>query len=570
MRRFLSLLLIGAILLCALASCKEDPTPPAASQEPSEQGGGAIALYNDQGVQCQLVYPNDAGETVMHAVERMQANFKELTGAELPAYAEASAPVGTAATIYFGNTWAAWDQGIPSDTGYYNYTVSIRNGNLYAYAMYEALLTELVIKLDLQFSKRFANGSLELEEGFSIFGTAAAYRLLSNVPYFDNADYHSTHDCDNGYEMVLIRNATAESFASYCQKLTAKGYTLAAENDMNGNLARTYFNADGVMLHTYLTPHSGEVRVIVANNPDYNSNPSDTNEKFQSFLRPLSADGGMGYLIRLGDGSFLVIDGGYDSDNCANEIYNLLKENAPDPSSIVISAWIFTHGHIDHVGAFKVFASKYASDKTVTIKSFVENMCLTEEQTEFINTASWKTARKTMEDYYPTVPVYVALTGQKLNFSNAEVEILYTMPDYMPNRILNESDATPSDPLKGNGNIQSVVFRVRINGISMLFMGDTVKLCCDEMSDRYGTYLKSDYVQMAHHGIEDTRPRAQNATKEIYGLIDPDYALLPCEGDRMSAVMKKDVNKYLAQLIGGEQNVICSGKYNKNIPLSGN
>jgi len=326
MRRFLSLLLIGAILLCALASCKEDPTPPAASQEPSEQGGGAIALYNDQGVQCQLVYPNDAGETVMHAVERMQANFKELTGAELPAYAEASAPVGTAATIYFGNTWAAWDQGIPSDTGYYNYTVSIRNGNLYAYAMYEALLTELVIKLDLQFSKRFANGSLELEEGFSIFGTAAAYRLLSNVPYFDNADYHSTHDCDNGYEMVLIRNATAESFASYCQKLTAKGYTLAAENDMNGNLARTYFNADGVMLHTYLTPHSGEVRVIVANNPDYNSNPSDTNEKFQSFLRPLSADGGMGYLIRLGDGSFLVIDGGYDSDNCANEIYNLLNK----------------------------------------------------------------------------------------------------------------------------------------------------------------------------------------------------------------------------------------------------
>lgn len=554
---------IGALLLlCLLCACQKPSEPP--TPVPPSQDDSAILMDAD-GVRCRLVYPNGAGETVMGYVERICAGFEELTGFALPAYTEAEAPADDATVIWFGNTWAAWEKEIPGLYGYYEYGISVRDGDVYVYAMHEKVLARAMAQFQLRIADHLQNGTLKLDSDFCYSGTMPEYALLANIPFYDGGDYHSTHDCDNGYEMILIRNAEEQGFFTYCQKLESRGWSATAQNVMNGNLFRTYFNDKGVLLHTYWIKHSGEVRVIVADNPDYNSAAASTVKTVDTLMRPLAADGGMGYLFRLGDGRFLVVDGGYGTEECAVQLYDTLKELAPDPARIEIACWIFTHGHIDHVGAFQVFASKYAKDASVTVQSFMHNMCLTEEQAAYFPTRTWEKTLADMEAYYPNASVYIPLTGQTHHFANAELEILFTMPDFMPKRIENEADATEADPLMGDANIQSVVFRINLNGSSVLIMGDTTTVCCDEMSDRYGSYLKSDYVQMAHHGIEDDRPRARNATKEIYGLIDPSYALLPCLGEQVSYKMRLAVNRYLLELIGGERNLICSGTYSQNI-----
>jgi hypothetical protein len=54
-----------------------------------------------------------------------------------------------------------------------------------------------------------------------------------------------------------------------------------------------------------------------------------------------------------------------------------------------------------------------------------------------------------------------------------------------------------------------------------MLTGDTTTVNCNQMSAKYRTYLKSDAVTTAHHGIWDDRPRAQNATPEFYAYIKP-------------------------------------------------
>ena len=80
-------------------------------------------------------------------------------------------------------------------------------------------------------------------------------------------------------------------------------------------------------------------------------------------------------------------------------------------------------------------------------------------------------------------------------------------------------------------------------------MGDTTSMCCDEMCLRYGSDMKSDIVQMSHHGLSKPTPRAHNATIEIYDIIAPDIALLPCGLGRAPDRLEYEVNAHLASRV---------------------
>ena len=79
----------------------------------------------------------------------------------------------------------------------------------------------------------------------------------------------------------------------------------------------------------------------------------------------------MCYVLRLTDGSFMIIDSGYNTDAEAENLYNLLRENTPDGQKPVISAWFITHLHNDHFGGLIRFATKYSGD--VDVKAFYYN-----------------------------------------------------------------------------------------------------------------------------------------------------------------------------------------------------
>jgi glyoxylase-like metal-dependent hydrolase (beta-lactamase superfamily II) len=85
-------------------------------------------------------------------------------------------------------------------------------------------------------------------------------------------------------------------------------------------------------------------------------------------MRALESDkgtkiNGMGYVIRLADGSFIVYDGGYTKR--LPELWNVLTTLNGGEEGIVIRAWLLTHAHGDHYAAFRAFAPLYADNVTL-------------------------------------------------------------------------------------------------------------------------------------------------------------------------------------------------------------
>ena len=56
-----------------------------------------------------------------------------------------------------------------------------------------------------------------------------------------------------------------------------------------------------------------------------------------------------------------------------------------------------------------------------------------------------------------------------------------------------------------------MVFKLKVNNKSILFLGDTGEESSDKLVKEYGKKLKSDIVQVAHHG-------QQGATEELYKM----------------------------------------------------
>ena len=58
-----------------------------------------------------------------------------------------------------------------------------------------------------------------------------------------------------------------------------------------------------------------------------------------------------------------------------------------------------------------------------------------------------------------------------------------------------------------------------------MILGDCEKTNCQDIADAYGTELKSDVLQLTHHGFN-------GACFDINKLVDPDICLWACDGFR--------------------------------------
>lgn len=393
------------------------------------------------------------------------------------------------------------------------------------------------------------------EAGLSSENSAASL-ITQTTTSGANSGVSNIIDCDEGYTMSLLTNMDKNAFDAYCTRLVTAGYSLQSENtmnesDTNRNIARTYYSTTTrYMIHTYWVEYSQEVRAISAQvdekvaalsglDTTTSTETCDTIFHQLEALHPVTvtsdsssiatSDGGMGYIIRLKDGRFIIIDGG-STDN-AEEIYTFLNDNASDKNNIIIATWFITHAHGDHSGAFRQFVATYMDSNSagyksgISIESIMYNPCNTTEQTE--NTELIDTEITTViTNYLADATVYKPLTGQIYTFAGTSIEILYTMSDFLPNTV-NYADDDDTD--KGmDYNVQSVVSIIDIDNTQdrsdrIFMMADTTAFACNEMMKRYGAYMQCDYVQIAHHGLNEitdsTSSRRHGATKAIYECI---------------------------------------------------
>ena len=200
------------------------------------------------------------------------------------------------------------------------------------------------------------------------------------------------------------------------------------------------------------------------------------------------------YLVH-GGGALIGFDGGF-----ASESENLYREVKALGGAV--DAWFFTHAHDDHVFGFCQMLEDHPDIRVRrVVRHFpgVDRILAYETGSEMQLTARLEglcAARR--------IELITAARGASYSFGDFTVRVIHDMTDAFHDNFLNDT---------------SVVYRLEANGRRVLFPGD---LGWDAGAYVLRTVpreeLKSDYVQMAHHG-------QNGADKAFYEVVDPDYCL---------------------------------------------
>ena len=359
------------------------------------------------------------------------------------------------------------------------------------------------------------------------------------VPDYPFGTPEGRYESSGSTVVVRVGKTDGEEFAAYRAILEEAGFSLYADNMIDGNLYATYVN-DETAVNISFVPGMGTARIVYEKRGDLCPLADPCEEKYDTLLTGMKGETtvvaeGMGFIIRLADGSFCILDGGMgDPDHVdSNKLMNILREQMPaGQEKPVIAAWLFSHLHGDHIGVFNCFSLDFHDQ--IVLERLVFNFPK-EEEVEKSDSAymlddtiyRYTQFKKNLAAFYPDVPVLKVHTGNRFKVRNAEFEILYTLDDLYPGSILT-----------GGMNDCSVLYRMTVGGQTTLWTGDFAFNAADLVLREFGSALKCDILQMAHHGINGTVP--------FYSRVDPTYVLWPVWEGGYESLKNSEQNKWLA------------------------
>lgn len=575
MKRILTLLLTLVLVIASFSACTDnDPKDTDLSSESSTQSPGeqesASGSENESEpsegvddldvhdiikngvVQYAVIRPDPSETTVINAAKSLYNAIREIATDKVSAEFSTDMSIQYLKTgkhdpdvkeILVGVTNYEETEQAMKDLGYGDYVIKTV-GNKIIIAGWSDEATAAGVE---QFIK-FLN-SAEDKKDLSLKASSIAVqknciKAFNGLPAYDfegtelQGTYYGGEDCYT----TLLKNATKDTHAQYLTKLEDAGYKKYTENNMNDNVFATYVK-DDIVVNTSYYPSKKEARIIVEELGDRVLPTLESENKYTKVCEPMffqvgvctdnsSIGYGMCYIFRLEDGSFLIFDGGHMNEidgeatrENARRIYEIMKEYAPDPKNITVKTWIITHGHSDHIDALRQFVTVYTK-YGVTIEQVVENFPTAEQSLS----ADYSADRvddmyKNFADFSPKTEFIRIHPGNKLYLAGAEVEFLYTLELYFPNKLTYY-------------NTSSLVCSVTIAGHKFMMTGDMSGDSNSIICQLYGNYLQSDIVQVAHHGY-------QGGSTQFYTLVDPTWAFWPINRSEYASLKNNARNEYM-------------------------
>lgn len=382
------------------------------------------------------------------------------------------------------------------------------------------------------------------------------------LPEFNGGEKLGIYESSDGTTIGRYEKTDENDFDSYLDALKSAGFEQYDTNTIEGNRFATYIKEDKLVSVSRFK-RTETMRIIAEPKGGLCPLSDKIGGAYDTLLTGMKgetvvANEGMGFIIRLRDGSFCIIDGGMgDPDSVdSDKLMGILNAQKPEGTDKpVIAAWIFSHCHGDHIGVFNCFSIDHHDDVVIEniYFNFPKDAEIQKSDSSYMldNTIYRFTQfRKCLQEYYADVPVVKLHSGNRFAVRNASFEVLHAYDDMYPYTILN-----------GGMNENSVLLKMTLEEQTFLWTGDIAYNATDLVLWEYEKELKADFLQLAHHGL--------NGTKEFYGLVDPSYVLFPVWTAAESTFLAKPQN---LQLVGSRNVrqffVTCCGTWTIKLPYT--
>ena len=478
-------------------------------------GDTMTSLYANGKFKFRIVVQSTASAEVHDAAESMSGRISVLTGEAVPVVYDAMSEYTDGVyEICIGNTnrQASIDVYASLENSY-SYKVCFNGAHIVVASKYDKSLVSATIKLADDITSAIAGnycGEPAISKDYSIDGSASATLLKFQEPSAGTPRGIFTSAQD---EFVFYyEDIQKTDYSDYVASLKQNGCEELQTYVMGNNEYTLLKNEDFSIYVAYLAK-VGSMRVILGK-PDV-LQPEATEPTVANTCNPAlwqievdnegsGSNGGMSYVIRLTDGTFIVIDGGYNTTAEADNLYNILKENTIGGGEPVISAWFISHLHSDHWGCLSKFSQKYSD--VVEVKAFYYNfpgvglgditVANANSVTGYMN--KWKNAAK-----YGKIH-----SGMSFSIVDAKITVICTFEDVYPLEI-------------AEGNDTTTVIKVEVGGKSIMFLGDAYYNESATMTSQIDkTVLESDIVQFSHHGYE-------GCSEALYKMVGAETVLWP-------------------------------------------
>ena len=383
--------------------------------------------------------------------------------------------------------------------------------------------------------------SLTIKKAF-LQATGTKNNVISNMPKFDGT-FSAYYEGGLNTDELIFEDATVDSYNAYLQKLIDAGYKKHTDHSIKANTFTTLYN-DSYTITAGYYDYNKNVRIMIQPFAPQSllateaENVTETVTTGQITMIGLEytkssggyASNGLSILIRLTDGRFIVVDGGFsgsqtDADMLLAQMKAQSAEYVAKTGGIKVAAWIITHSHGDHNGMINSKSSTF-KNAGVTVERFIVNFLSEKELVKSRAAYSGNWSDTEGGGWSSTLTsasnlgaeVVTARVGQVFYLANAKLEVLYTIDSYAPKA---------ANALNTTSLIIKMTFTDPVTKKETVYMstGDATGpgfLICFNM---YGDYLKSDIVQVAHHGY--TTWGTENGTISAYKLMAPPTLLWP-------------------------------------------
>lgn len=276
------------------------------------------------------------------------------------------------------------------------------------------------------------------------------------------------------------------------------------------------------------------------------------------------------YVIKTVNDKIIVMDGGLDNAKGTYNGNSYLPEairailGLGEDEHFTVDAWFLSHAHNDHIAELARILNGYEDGDGQVTYQHMTSEPYTGAADTFANAVVDADDNFTIKDFYFDFPEaselkdsngikdisdgYLWDLEQGLNkyaLANGLIEEGDNYYDQINGAVVNadsikagldiEIDGVRFEILQtwnewdGNANDMSMVVRVWVDGQSVMFLGDVDNAASNRLLYNYGAgFLKSDVVQLAHHGqngSEEIDPATGELIAPLYTAIDADVRL---------------------------------------------